>query len=800
MPASNRAKKAARIRLNGIAKVPLIFTLPLLLTLLLAACDLNRPVFPRPGGVTPLQAAPEAVSTQMPPTQTATTAAITEALEVTETVEPESFLEETERRTAQDTVQESTPAPSTTPPAPVTGTPAASNPANSAATNAPTRPATLVAAAPSDDATYRMRPWVEEEADTLIARLEQFPEQLALAERGYGDAAYYAAFRYAALAQHEALLRFPNSNRVERWRWGLAYNYVRTGDERALPYYALLLQEALDEGQLAPGAAGRWLAEREPRLAVTSLNLEAPSGYSSGVLLVLETGEDESGGFLWLLQNELGTAVHALPGTRFDLPYGAGFSYDTADVTGDGVDELVTVQGHQPGNEPSFYYTDILVYDLSQETPHLLPFEPKPATHLGWGERDNWSVVHSAQTGIHLRLRGLVSPQCDAVELVNDYIWDGTLLRLDSSGYQFRPEAPGNVRFCLPFIYSAAEAGNRDALAFLQAIASEAVAEQDGAADEWRYRLALYRALAADFVGARAYLDDLIANPVDNGSEWVLEAIRFADFYRTPQDLYRACANAELCNERLALERHVASLSAADFGVATEALESWGVPLNRSGFFDLDGDGRQEQWLLVNQNDSEMVLWFLQRGFVTEDERMVEVVRALYAGVLNRDDSVFTLDRLTAVAQRPVIRAATRTGQLLFSVEEGPEGLPVLNPLRRGSDNESSNFTAQFLSENMSGLLPDPPGLGRNPNAPPLPPTAAPEEILQRLQAFRDSSSFNCSDASSTLCADYDFAICLALEMAGDAPRAANAYRRLWQDYPQSALALIARSKLEIGD
>jgi hypothetical protein len=630
----------------------------------------------------------------------------------------------------------------------------------------------------------------------------QFPEQLAPAERGYGDAGYYAAFRYAALAQQEALLRFPNSDQAESWHWGLAYNYVRTGDERALPYYAMLLQDAFDAGQLSPGAAGGWLAANEPRLEVSSLNLEAPPGYSSGVLLVLEAGEaGESGGFLWLLQNAEGTTVHALPGGGFDLPYGAGFSYDTADVTGDGVDELVSVQGHQPGREPSFFYTDIFIYDLSQETPQRLQFEPQPATHLGWGERDNWSVVHSAQSGIHLRLRGLVSPQCDAVELVNDYVWDGVVLRLDSSGYQFRPEAPGNVRFCLPFIYSAAEAGDRDALSFLQAITSEAVAEQNVAADEWRYRLALYRALAADFVGANAYLEDLIANPVDNGSEWLLEAIQFADYYRTPQDLYRACANARLCNERLALERHAASLPAADFGVATEALESLGVPLNRSGFFDLDGDGRQEQWLLVNQNDSEMAVWFLQRGFVTEDERRVEVVRALYAGVLNRDDAVFTLDRLTAVAQRPVIRAATRTSQLLFSVEEGPEGLPVLNPLRPSSDNESSNFTAQFLQENMDSLLPDPAGLQHDRGVQSPPTAAAPEEILERLQAFRDSSSFNCADAASgTLCADYDFAICLALEMAGNAPGAAEAYRRLWQDYPQSALALIARSKLAVGD
>jgi hypothetical protein len=101
----------------------------------------------------------------------------------------------------------------------------------------------------------------------------------------------------------------------------------------------------------------------------------------------------------------------------------------------------------------------------------------------------------------------------------------------------------------------------------------------------------------------------------------------------------------------------------------------------------------------------------------------------------------------------------------------------------------------------MDSLLPDPAGLQHDRGVQSPPTAAAPEEILERLQAFRDSSSFNCADAASgTLCADYDFAICLALEMAGNAPGAAEAYRRLWQDYPQSALALIARSKLAVGD
>lgn len=65
--------------------------------------------------------------------------------------------------------------------------------------------------------------------------------------------------------------------------------------------------------------------------------------------------------------------------------------------------------------------------------------------------------------------------------------------------------------------------------------------------DELRYRLGLYQALAGNSSETVSTLNDLITSPTVITSTWVAPAQKFLDTYKTPNDLYRACAQAPLC-------------------------------------------------------------------------------------------------------------------------------------------------------------------------------------------------------------------------------------------------------------
>ncbi|HSM54987.1 MAG TPA: hypothetical protein VK879_02430 [Candidatus Sulfomarinibacteraceae bacterium] len=658
------------------------------------------------------------------------------------------------------------------------------------ATRSPVEPLpSLPPATPAPAANYQLREWTAAEADKLIMRLEQFPETLAPEERGFGDSAYYAAFRYAALAQEEALNRFPEAAEAERWRWGLAYNYVRMGDGRAIERYGGLIEQALQSAVVTPDLLPSWFVAREPRLTLAQRPLDAPPGFLSAYLLELRTGN--SGAFFWLLYDGQNYHVYSLGNARdLDLAHGAGLSYDLTDVTGDGSPELVAVHGHQPGDHLSFYYTDLTLYDLSEAPPRRLALQPPPSTHLGWGERDGWTVVISANGTTQFRLRGLVSWQCDAVEQISNYVWRDGAFHLGEVRYQIQGDGNGGSRFCLPFIYSAAEQGNEDALSYLAATAERALANGQPDADEYRFRLALYRALSGDFQLAAQHLASLISQPVDDVGSWLPAAIRFRDAYESPEDLYRACAAEELCNERLALQRLVSRLTAADFGVLTDRLREWGVALNRSRFVDLDGDGQLEQWVLVNRTNAEMAAWLFWRA--------PEGIQALYVDTLPRDDQTFTLERLTPVEGRSLLRLRTGLEERLLAIERDASGSVSLTQLRADSDNESQNFTWQLLVESQAALLgSQDDGLNVRAQSGVTNGSQSPLELLARLLTFRDSGAFDCRSAvRETLCADYSYTVALAYEMAGDETGAVAAYRQLWRDYPDSPLALIARSKL----
>ena len=88
--------------------------------------------------------------------------------------------------------------------------------------------------------------------DTFGDLLQYYPNTLIPRLRGEDNAGYYAAFRYAVLADQEGVLRFPNASQALQWQFGLAYSLARIGQGQAGEVYAELLAGALNEVPLPP--------------------------------------------------------------------------------------------------------------------------------------------------------------------------------------------------------------------------------------------------------------------------------------------------------------------------------------------------------------------------------------------------------------------------------------------------------------------------------------------------------------------------------------------------------------------
>lgn len=613
---------------------------------------------------------------------------------------------------------------------------------------------------------YTLTTWTVDTAQTLINRLENYPNTLPAGSRGFNDIDYYNTYQYAALAQAEAILRFPNAPEADAWRWNRAYNLARSSANTTGTTYATLINTALLTGETTLPNLITWFSLHETRLTLSSLGLV--EGTTS-TLYQLSNGV--SGLYLVVVDDPAGFQTYPLNSEQdFDFANGVSLDHRLEDATNDGIADLITLHAHQPGPDRAFYYTNLNIHDLSHPTPQRLTFAPPLNTHLGWGENDSWGVTDG-----DLVIRGLLSDRCSDVEQEQRYTWDGDRLQLSQTTTLINPDNTDDYRTCLTFIYPAAQQNHPDAIAYLQNLIATQLQFEDPdddipaneQIDEWRFRLGIYSALAFDTSQAAFHLTTVTTNPVDPASDWIRPAGTFHDTYQDPTDLYRACDTTDLCDNRLAITNLVATIPVSEFAIAETYFSDFGIPVVRSGFFDLDGDNATEQWVHVRNTSARVDLWILAHDG--------EQINAYFIETLTRNDFGFNLERLTPVQDQPIIRASTGFEDVLFVYAP-----PRVIQLRDESVGEASNYTPTLLTNSLSDLLA----------------SGDPAGILSTLLTFQDTRAYDCTLGLQDICPDILHLLALTYELTGDTALARDTYHQLWRDYPDHPYALIAQSKL----
>ncbi len=643
----------------------------------------------------------------------------------------------------------------------------------------PAAPPTLTPARPIEgNENYNLNEWTSEQAAHLVELLDSYPNTLLGADRGEDDAAYYAAFSYAALAQREALLRFPDAPQAEAWRWGLAYNLARTGDQQAGEQYKDLILAALNQEQTNLTELSRWFSQQEPRLRLGLIRLEPLSGYLSNHLVQIS---GPGSAFIWLLETPGAFQGHVLA-SGFDFVSSPNAEAVLSDLTGDGREDAA-IYFSRP--EEAYFLTLPRVFDLGAVPAVELPFQPgQEQVDLGvdypnfWAVRSGEALTETGDlagrtpAGNLLVFESTVFPPCP-VTLTRSYRWTGEFFALVDEGFQAEPVTE-TLSFCDDIAVHAARVwGPEAAVAVMEPILPAWPPERDengepyplDARDEWRFRLGIYQALSGDSQAAVDTLSQLAQQPSTPLSRWVEPANQFLALYAGPDDLYPACVAAEPCLPAAAIRRLVAGLPASEASQAIEYLWQSGVTLRATGYEDFDQDGETETWFTVRHHTGEKLeLWILVPG----PERM----HALLAETVVSDRPTFTPLR---PEEDPTVLQVDDLGA--FSLRRDPvSGEPYLQRFETGF-----NWPNRY----EEGLLAAQQALFSG---------APPAEVHEMLLDLAKDPGLLC--APYWTCDPYLYLLGLSAELSGQPREAVDSYLRLWWDYSRSPFTTMARLKL----
>jgi len=633
-----------------------------------------------------------------------------------------------------------------------------------------TGPATLTPATPQlGEERYRLSTWTAEDAAQMVDLMEYYPNTLSQKERGDDNAAFYAAFSYAVIAQKEALLRFPDAPQANQWRWGLAYDLARTGDPSAGEQYANLIAQALNRGEVSVRQLDTWFQSQEPRLGLNVIELKPISGYLSSYLLQVR---GEGSAFIWLLETSGAFQTHVLT-SDFDFVQAPKAYSIFSDLTGDGNEEVAIYHASLPGITT---LAPPRVFNLAQVPAKELQFVPSQATFdVGTEYVNYWAVTQDANGENDLQFRGNAFPACPVT--VNwTYHWNGEFFELTHKQYQVTPPVAETLSYCQEIVDHAANFWGPEAtVQIMETLLPEwpPAVDQQGkpfpadAHDEWRYRLGIYQALSGDAQSAVQTLQSVYNNPSAMDSNWAIPAKNFLDLYQKPDDIYKACVQAEFCNPADAIRYLISTLSAEQYPDAVQFLWQSGVTLGASGYFDFDQDGESERWFTVRHHPGEKLEFWILTPSKTK----------VHALLVTSIDSTRPDLSLQPQTRPPVIWLDS---SVAFSMQRDPDTLvPYLTyyPLQYVWPNRYLEGLQAAEQELFSG--------------------SNPAQVSTELLNLQDNPGLLCKPYWT--CDPYYYLLGLSSEMAGEERQAVSAYLYLWWNYSKSPFTTMSRLKLATG-
>ena len=632
-------------------------------------------------------------------------------------------------------------------------------------TPTPTRMPTITRAIPVRfNDLYSLVPWTADLADRAAQMAYEYPDVIFSTTGDKSKLAYHAAFRSAADAYKEALLRFPDDPRAVNWQWRLAYALAQIGDPAATQLYAGFIQGALKKGDLRVEELPEWFNRQEPRLTLQIENIPAEPGQLNQDLIKIVEGDV----YLWLLETP--TNLQVMPITEnFDFDAAQKSVHFLGDLTGDGKTE---VSIYRPDSNQPTVLKAPRIFSLSGLEPQELSVQPSAPIDL----QTDFAASLEPGKEKNLNLTASLFPACP-VTFTQGYSWDQTQFIPNPVQLHVSP-VTDYLQYCDPVLkhaYSAWSASENlaliDTLLPLWPPAKD-LDEQPYPADakgELRYRQGIYQALTGKYDQATKTLQGLIDNPSISESPWVTAAKDFLKLYRAPDDLYLACQASIECDLRSALEELVRSSDTTDLTRVYETLRETGVSMRATGLFDFDQDGETERWVTIQPRTGQSLeFWILASS--------PQGVVPLYVDLVTRDRPTPFYNEPAAVIP-PIFQIDNQKGYQLKRIPGNGEPFlveaEVVSPI--------TTYTRDALEENQAALLSG------------VDPTLVRDSLLEVLNSGR----FNC--LNDRICDRFYYTLGLAYELSGDTREAIDTYIKLWWENGQSPYTKIARLKISLA-
>lgn len=629
-------------------------------------------------------------------------------------------------------------------------------------------PPTLTPARPVVDVdVYSLLPWTPEKADQVIGLIADYPNTLPRQARGENDENYFAAFQHAAMAYNEALLRFPQAPQADRWRWNLAFSLARAGDHLAGDQYAQLVATALNRQETEIDELTAWFQVKQPGLDVNVIEIKPLPGYLSTYLVHINQG---GGTVILLLETPAGFQSQVLV-SEFDFVNPSAFEAFGADLTGDGVEEVV-VFTKTPNDQLEL--SPPRVFDVST-TPFVeLAFDPTVAAlPISTDFTQNWTAVSDSSGATALLFQTEVFPFCP-VTISKKYTWNGKLFDASPPEFQIQPNLSTLVYCELVLEHAYRVWGAGTAIPLTETVLADWPPKTDlngepyppDSSDELRYRLGIYHALNGNFDQATSQLTAIIENPVVPESRWIEPAHQFLEIYRSPEGLYRACTSQPYCAPDQALRLLIESLPANEYFNLLSYLWEAGVPQRSSGYYDFDGDGTKEIWLTVQHRPGEKLEFWILASYL-------QGIKALKVGLIDSN-----LPDLIPYEEDSVPPVMILNGETIFQLNR-----------------QTGTLLPYLVHPNLPQFWPNRFLNGLEAAITDLFNEADPKEIQRRLLDLQTNPGLLCEPTWS--CDRYYYAVALASELAGDPQTAVEYLVKLWFDYSRSPYTIMARLRLK---
>ncbi len=608
---------------------------------------------------------------------------------------------------------------------------------------------------------FNVRKLSAEGYDHAFHLMEAYPEVLP-SNSSLGD--YYNSFYHAAVILEEAIFQYPRDPKTMEWRWKLAFNMARIGDQRSSILYSTLLSQGMNTNQLSIDSLPEWVNEQDQRLELNILSVSPLEDNTVNNLFELST----SGGniYLWFVEDNQESRIFPLSDeTNFTNPTQTKISWN--DLNGDKTKDLILFT---PGPDTRILYYP-KIFDLSQSPPRELLFKPDRDFEIGLENQYNWITTSNNQAFFDLQFISTGYPPCP-ITILRIYRWNGQWIERISENYAVRPVST-LLGYCELLVDQASSVWGLPAtIQIMEQLLPDWPPQASGSKvypadeyDRWRFRIGLYHILDRNLDRGLDYFEEIVQSPSVPNSRWLTPAREFIQSSQTPETFYKFCRNIDYCKPRIALQNWISTVIAEEVQDIYFILAAKGLSVRFTDYFDFEGDGIPERWFTLRHIPTgRLEFWILAK-----DNR-----RNLGLFVTTVDNNKPTLTRYTNRDGITYVwigsQQAFRMVRYQHDVEPSIELLP--------SSYYYADLTNQIAQSSLEALIA---GVSPNPIR---------DELLDHL----NSREFVCLNKED--CARYYYALGLAAELSGEEELAVESYLKIWWDSFESPFSTITRLKL----